>query len=92
MLKFPKGLRSPISYLRYVKKDVPAFNLKNSIGFKLQALQAGSKHQPVSHVEIGLADIALSAVHGRHDGRVEGRDAQPPQHGLQRRPIHLLAG
>ena len=69
MLRFPKGAIANF-LLRYVKKDVPAFSFDNSVGFK-QALQAGSKHQ-LSHVEIGLADIAYLQYTGGTTGVSKG--------------------
>ena len=53
-----------------MRKEVPAFNFNNSTGFK-QALQAGSKHQ-LSHVEIGLADIAYLQYTGGTTGVSKG--------------------
>ena len=69
MLKFPKGAIANF-VLRYVRKDVPAFNLGNSVGFR-KALQAGAKH-PLSHVEIGLADIAYLQYTGGTTGVSKG--------------------
>ena len=69
MLRFPKGAIANF-VLRHVKKAVPAFNFDNSVGFK-QALQAGSKHQ-LSHVEIGLADIAYLQYTGGTTGVSKG--------------------
>jgi long-chain acyl-CoA synthetase len=69
MLKFPKG---PIVnfVLRRIKRAVPAFSIKDSVTFK-HALHTGAKEQ-LSHVEIGLADIAYLQYTGGTTGISKG--------------------
>jgi long-chain acyl-CoA synthetase len=69
MLKFPKG---PIVnfVLRHIKRAVPGFSIKGSVTFK-HALHAGAKEQ-LSHVEIGLADIAYLQYTGGTTGVSKG--------------------
>jgi long-chain acyl-CoA synthetase len=69
MLKFPKG---PIVnfVLRYIKRAVPTFAIKDSVTFK-HALRTGAKEQ-LSHVEIGLADIAYLQYTGGTTGVSKG--------------------
>jgi long-chain acyl-CoA synthetase len=69
MLKFPKG---PIVnfVLRHIKRAVPAFSLQDSVTFK-HALHTGAKEQ-LSHVEIGLADIAYLQYTGGTTGISKG--------------------
>jgi long-chain acyl-CoA synthetase len=69
ILKFPKG---PIVnfVLRNIKRAVPRFSIKGSVSFK-HALRAGSKEQ-LSHVEIGLADIAYLQYTGGTTGVSKG--------------------
>ena len=69
MLSFPKGV--VVNFvLRTVKRAVPGYKLNNCITFR-QALHAGSKHQ-LSHVEIGLADIAYLQYTGGTTGVSKG--------------------
>ena len=69
MLKFPKG---PIVnfVLRHIKRAVPRFSIRNSVPFR-HALHMGSKEQ-LSHVEIGLADIAYLQYTGGTTGISKG--------------------
>ena len=69
MLSFPKG---PIVnvVLRHIKRAVPGFSIKGSVTFK-HALHAGAKEQ-LSHVEIGLADIAYLQYTGGTTGVSKG--------------------
>ena len=69
MLKFPKGLIANFM-LRHVKKAVPDYKLKGSVNFR-HALREGSKEQ-LSHVEIGLADIAYLQYTGGTTGVSKG--------------------
>lgn len=69
MLNFPKG---PIVnfVLRHIKRVVPRFTIKGSVAFR-HALHAGAKEQ-LSHVEIGLADIAYLQYTGGTTGVSKG--------------------
>jgi long-chain acyl-CoA synthetase len=69
MLSFPKGIIANF-VLRTVKRAVPNYKLNNCITFR-HALNAGSKHQ-LSHVEIGLADIAYLQYTGGTTGVSKG--------------------
>ena len=69
MLSFPKGVIANF-VLRTIKRAVPSYKLKNCITFR-HALHAGSKHQ-LSHVEIGLADIAYLQYTGGTTGVSKG--------------------
>ena len=74
---------SSTSSLRRVKQGragLPAAGFHDRFNDAL-AQGAGKTVEPI---ELGYADIALPAVHGRHDGRFQGCDAEPSQHGLQR--------
>jgi len=69
LLRFPKGLLVNLA-LRYVKRAVPRYRLKNSVSFR-HALRAGAREQ-LSHVEIGLADIAYLQYTGGTTGVSKG--------------------
>ena len=69
LLGFPKNLLVNFA-LRYVKRAVPAFNLKDSVTFRY-ALNAGANEQ-LGHVEIGLADIAYLQYTGGTTGVSKG--------------------
>jgi len=69
ILSFPKG---PIVnfVLRYIKRVVPRFAIKGSVTFR-HALRVGASEQ-LSHVEIGLADIAYLQYTGGTTGVSKG--------------------
>ena len=69
LLDFPKGMIANF-VLRHVKRAVPKFKFDNSVSFR-HALRAGSKEQ-LSHVEIGLADIAYLQYTGGTTGVSKG--------------------
>jgi long-chain acyl-CoA synthetase len=69
LLKFPKNLLVNFA-LRHVKREVPRYNLANSVTFR-HALNAGANEQ-LSHVEIGLADIAYLQYTGGTTGVSKG--------------------
>jgi long-chain acyl-CoA synthetase len=69
LLKFPKSL--VVNFvLRHVKREVPRYSFANSVTFR-QALNAGANEQ-LSHVEIGLADIAYLQYTGGTTGVSKG--------------------
>ena len=69
ILSFPKG---PIVnfVLRHIKRVVPRFAIKGSVSFR-HALHAGASEQ-LSHIEIGLADIAYLQYTGGTTGVSKG--------------------
>ena len=69
MLKFPKGLIVNL-VLRHIKRAVPQYQFSRSVTFR-HALHTGSKEQ-LSHVEIGLADIAYLQYTGGTTGVSKG--------------------
>jgi long-chain acyl-CoA synthetase len=69
LLKFPKNLLVNFA-LRHVRREVPRFRLPSSATFR-HALNAGSGEQ-LSHVEIGLADIAYLQYTGGTTGVSKG--------------------
>jgi len=69
LLKFPKSLLVNF-VLRHVRREVPRFRLPGSVTFR-HALNAGSGEQ-LSHVEIGLADIAYLQYTGGTTGVSKG--------------------
>ena len=69
LLGFPKNLLVNFT-LRYVKRAVPSYSLKDSVSFR-HALNAGANEQ-LSHVEIGLADIAYLQYTGGTTGVSKG--------------------
>ena len=69
LLRFPKNLLVNF-VLRYVRREVPRYKLANSVTFK-HALNAGTNEQ-LSHVEIGLADIAYLQYTGGTTGVSKG--------------------
>ena len=69
LLNFPKKLLVNFA-LRYVKRAVPAYSLKDSVTFR-HALNTGANEQ-LSHVEIGLADIAYLQYTGGTTGVSKG--------------------
>jgi long-chain acyl-CoA synthetase len=69
LLKFPKNLIVNF-VLRHVRREVPRYRFANSTTFR-QALSAGANEQ-LSHVEIGLADIAYLQYTGGTTGVSKG--------------------
>ena len=69
MLKFPKSLIVNL-VLRHIKRAVPRYHFSDSVTFR-HALHTGSKEQ-LSHVEIGLADIAYLQYTGGTTGVSKG--------------------
>jgi long-chain acyl-CoA synthetase len=69
LLKFPKNLLVNF-VLRHVRREVPRYSFANSVTFR-QALNAGANEQ-LSHVEIGLADIAYLQYTGGTTGVSKG--------------------
>ena len=69
LLRFPKNLLVNF-VLRHVKRQVPGYKLPNSVTFR-HALNAGASEQ-LSHVEIGLADIAYLQYTGGTTGVSKG--------------------
>ena len=69
LLRFPKNLLVNFA-LRHVKRQVPGYKLSNSVTFR-HALNAGGSEQ-LSHVEIGLADIAYLQYTGGTTGVSKG--------------------
>ncbi|HSM29282.1 MAG TPA: AMP-binding protein [Woeseiaceae bacterium] len=69
LLGFPKKLLVNF-VLRYVKRQVPGYRLPGSVTFR-RALNAGASEQ-LSHVEIGLADIAYLQYTGGTTGVSKG--------------------
>jgi long-chain acyl-CoA synthetase len=69
LLKFPKNLLVNF-VLRHVRREVPRYRLPNSVTFR-HALNAGANEQ-LSHVEIGLADIAYLQYTGGTTGVSKG--------------------
>ncbi len=69
MLKFPKNLLVNFA-LKHIKKAVPAYSLPGSVTFS-KALNEGSK-KPVSHVELGFADLAFLQYTGGTTGLSKG--------------------
>ena len=69
LLKFPKNLLVNF-VLRYVRREVPAYRFANRVTFR-HALSEGANEQ-LSHVEIGLADIAYLQYTGGTTGVSKG--------------------
>jgi long-chain acyl-CoA synthetase len=69
LLKFPKNLLVNFA-LKHIKKAVPAYSLPGSVTFR-KALNEGSK-KPVSHVELGFADLAFLQYTGGTTGLSKG--------------------
>jgi long-chain acyl-CoA synthetase len=69
LLRFPKSLLVNFA-LRYVRREVPRYRFANSVTFR-QALRQGADEQ-LSHVEIGLADIAYLQYTGGTTGVSKG--------------------
>ena len=69
MLQFPKSLLVNFA-LKHIKKAVPAYSLPGSVTFR-KALNEGSK-KPVSHVELGFADLAFLQYTGGTTGLSKG--------------------
>ena len=69
MLKFPKNLLVNFA-LKHIKKAVPAYSLPGSVTFR-KALNEGSK-KPISHVELGFADLAFLQYTGGTTGLSKG--------------------
>jgi len=69
LLKFPKNLLVNF-VLRHVKREVPRYRFENGVTFT-HALRAGANEQ-LSHVEIGLADIAYLQYTGGTTGVSKG--------------------
>ncbi|MBT8049224.1 MAG: AMP-binding protein [Xanthomonadales bacterium] len=69
MLGFPKGLMINFA-LKYVKKQIPAFNLPGSTGFN-EALSQGAKAE-LKPVEFELDDIAFLQYTGGTTGVAKG--------------------
>ena len=69
LLRFPKNLLVNF-VLRHVKRQVPGYKLPSSVTFR-HALNAGASEQ-LSHVEIGLADIAYLQYTGGTTGVSKG--------------------
>ncbi len=69
LLRFPKNLLVNF-VLRHVRREVPSYKLPNSVTFR-HALNAGTNEQ-LSHVEIGLADIAYLQYTGGTTGVSKG--------------------
>ena len=69
LLRFPKNLLVNF-VLRYVRREIPSYKFANSVTFR-HALSAGANEQ-LSHVEIGLADIAYLQYTGGTTGVSKG--------------------
>ena len=69
MLKFPKNLLVNFA-LKHIKKAVPAYSLPGSVTLR-KALNEGGK-KPVSHVELGFADLAFLQYTGGTTGLSKG--------------------
>ncbi len=69
LLRFPKNLLVNF-VLRYVRREIPRYRFTNSITFR-HALREGGSEQ-LSHVEIGLADIAYLQYTGGTTGVSKG--------------------
>jgi long-chain acyl-CoA synthetase len=69
LMKFPRGTFFNF-YLKYLKKAVPAYNLKNVIPFNT-TLQLGSKHK-FEYIKINLDEIALLQYTGGTTGVSKG--------------------
>jgi len=69
LLRFPKSLLVNFA-LRHVRREVPRYRFRNSVTFR-QALKRGADEQ-LSHVEIGLADIAYLQYTGGTTGVSKG--------------------
>ena len=69
LLKFPKNLLVNFA-LKHIKKAVPAYSLPGSVTLR-KALNEGSKN-PVSHVELGFADLAFLQYTGGTTGLSKG--------------------
>jgi len=69
LLRFPKNLLVNF-VLRHVKRQVPVYKLPNRVTFR-HGLNAGASEQ-LSHVEIGLADIAYLQYTGGTTGVSKG--------------------
>jgi long-chain acyl-CoA synthetase len=69
LLSFPKNLLVNF-VLRHVKREVPRYKFGNSVTFR-HALRDGANEQ-LSHVEIGLADIAYLQYTGGTTGVSKG--------------------
>lgn len=69
MLRFPKGVL--INFvLRHVKREVPAFDISNTVRFN-QVLKIGAT-RPCPHVELNLSDIAFLQYTGGTTGVAKG--------------------
>ena len=69
LLDWPKGMIANFA-LRYIKREVPAYNLPGSVTFK-QALSAGAGEE-LTPVELGYADIAFLQYTGGTTGVSKG--------------------
>jgi len=69
LLRFPKNLLVNF-VLRYVRREIPRYKFANSVTFR-HALSEGASEQ-LSHVEIGLADIAYLQYTGGTTGVSKG--------------------
>ncbi len=69
LLRFPKNLLVNF-VLRYVRREIPRYKFANSVTFR-HALREGASEQ-LSHVEIGLADIAYLQYTGGTTGLSKG--------------------
>ncbi len=69
LLNFPKGLIANF-VLKYIKKAIPAYSLPGSVTFCNALDQGGEK--TVTHVELGLADLAFLQYTGGTTGLSKG--------------------
>ena len=75
--------------VRRVKKMVPAWSLPGHVTFNA-ALKAGARARRFKPVKRRAGRRRLPAIHRRHDRRLQGRDAAPPQRAGQRRAERAL--
>ena len=88
MLGFPKGAIVNL-VVRKVKKMVPAYSLPR--GGAVQGGARGRQGQAAQHAQARAGRCRVPAIHRRHHGRVEGRDAAPSQHRGERAAERCLA-
>ena len=67
--------------VRRVKKLVPAWSLPGHVAFNA-AIKEGAARQ-LKPVKVAPRRRGVPAIYRRHDGRVQGRDAAPPQRARQ---------
>ena len=76
--------------VRRVKKLVPAWSLPGHVAFNA-ALRDGAGRQ-LKPVKVDARGRRVPAIYRRHDRRVQGRDAAPPQRHRQCRAAQPLGG